>query len=234
MKDTSAKQKSAAGKDEQDNLDDEELDTADWECINTHVTKIYEHNLTNYIIITLEACQEWARDLVSLYFTLNSCFKHVTPKYPPQSLPYITLKGAKQAKINELVPDQSPGWRGANTITLAQFKMFSQLLENHKNKTSSPIKRANTPLSSPPNETHLQGYIEFLGIRNKEDTLSKLIANRFNSHKVFKFPGLLCSELRELGLTRGVVTVLFDNVGTYDKYLTSQNHWLHYCKMAPI
>ncbi|KNZ63776.1 hypothetical protein VP01_1101g4 [Puccinia sorghi] len=41
---------------------------------------------------------------------------------------------------------------------------------------------------------------------------------------VFKSPGLLCSEVRELGLTLGVVKVLFDNVGKYDKYLASQNH----------
>ncbi|KNZ63582.1 hypothetical protein VP01_11250g1, partial [Puccinia sorghi] len=47
MKATSAKRKSVSGKDKEDDSDDEELDTVDWESINTHMTKIYEHNLTN-------------------------------------------------------------------------------------------------------------------------------------------------------------------------------------------
>ncbi|KNZ46839.1 hypothetical protein VP01_6900g1 [Puccinia sorghi] len=146
MKDTSAKRKSAAGKDEEDNLDDEELDTVDWEHIKTHMTKIYEHKLTKikydfqlpvyiyganphqYILITIEACQDWACALLILYFSLNSSMEQtpgVTPKSPPRSLPYITLKGAKQAKINELAPDPSPGGSSANTITPAQIKIVS-------------------------------------------------------------------------------------------------------------
>ncbi|KNZ48641.1 hypothetical protein VP01_551g7, partial [Puccinia sorghi] len=206
MKDTSAKQKSAAGEDEEDYLDDEELDVPNLtnvKCDRHLPVHIDPANPHWYILITLEACQEWGRALVSLYFSFNSCMEQtpgVTPKSPPQLLPYITLKGAKQAKMNELAPDPSPGGSGANTIMPAQHQARLNV---------------NSPLSSPPNETHLKGHIDFLGIRNKEDTLSKLIANGFNSHKVFKSPGLLCSELRELGLNLGVVTVLFDNVGNF-------------------
>ncbi|KNZ48638.1 hypothetical protein VP01_551g4 [Puccinia sorghi] len=169
MKDTSAKQKSAAGEDEEDYLDDEELDVPNLtnvKCDRHLPVHIDPANPHWYILITLEACQEWGRALVSLYFSFNSCVKHVSLIF------WRTTKTRHQARLN-----------------------------------------VNSPLSSPPNETHLKGHIDFLGIRNKEDTLSKLIANGFNSHKVFKSPGLLCSELRELGLNLGVVTVLFDNVG---------------------
>ena len=157
----------------------------------------------------------------------------VTPRSPPRSLPFLTLTGAKRAKFDSLArgdkhvdqvnPNQTQGCRTGSTITPAQLDALNELLKTHKGQKTNLVGRSNSPLSSPPNESHLKGYINFLGIRNKEDTLNKLIANGFNSHKVFKSPGLLCSEVRELGLTLGVVTVLFDNVTKYDKYLASHH-----------
>ncbi|KNZ50509.1 hypothetical protein VP01_4380g2 [Puccinia sorghi] len=97
-------------------------------------------------------------------------------------LPYITLKGAKKAKINELAPDPSLWGSGASTLTPAQFKHCSELLENQKTRKASPVKHGSS-LSYPPDESHLKEYINFLGMRNKEDTLSKLIPNGFNSHE---------------------------------------------------
>ncbi|KNZ53574.1 hypothetical protein VP01_319g5 [Puccinia sorghi] len=79
------------------------------------------------------------------------------------------------------------------------------------------------PLSSPPNHSDIKGYINFLGINNKEDTLNIILVNGFTYDKVFKSSGLLQSNVRELGLTLGVVTVLFDNVGKYDHYLAKHN-----------
>ncbi|KNZ51482.1 hypothetical protein VP01_3935g2 [Puccinia sorghi] len=76
-----------------------------------------------------------------------------------------------------------------------------------------------TPLLSPTNECQIEGYIHFLGINNKEDTLNILIVNGFTSHKVSKALGVLQSDVREFGLTLGVVTVLFDNMAKYENYL---------------
>jgi hypothetical protein len=71
-------------------------------------------------------------------------------------------------------------------------------------------------LSSPPNETNIDGYIDFLGIRDRDYTLELLLANGFHSHKVFKSNSLSCSEVKQIGLTLGVVTMLFENVAKYD------------------
>ncbi|KNZ61576.1 hypothetical protein VP01_1383g9 [Puccinia sorghi] len=79
------------------------------------------------------------------------------------------------------------------------------------------------PLSSPPNSSDIKGYINFLGINKKEDTLNILLENGFKSHKVFKLSGLLQFNVRELGLTLGVVTVHFDNVAKYNHYLANHN-----------
>jgi hypothetical protein len=81
---------------------------------------------------------------------------------------------------------------------------------------------AESTLSSPPNKSDIEGYIDFLGIQNrdKEYTLEILLANGFHSHKVFKSLGLARSEVKELGLTLGVVTMLFDNVAKYNQHLS--------------
>ncbi|KNZ53935.1 hypothetical protein VP01_3097g2 [Puccinia sorghi] len=86
MNNHSAKQKTIMINNDKEGTEDEEIDVIDWERINTHIKKIYEKNLTNmnynqhlpvyinpskphcYILIILEACQEWACALVSHYF----------------------------------------------------------------------------------------------------------------------------------------------------------------------
>ncbi|KNZ57428.1 hypothetical protein VP01_2161g4 [Puccinia sorghi] len=84
--------------------------------------------------------------------------------------------------------------------------LVSLLAGRRNNRLASQDHSDNkTTLSSPPNESHIKGYIQFLGINNKKDTFNILLAN----------------EVRELGLTLGV-TVLFDNVAKYDQYLASQ------------
>ncbi|PLW17871.1 hypothetical protein PCASD_19677, partial [Puccinia coronata f. sp. avenae] len=72
------------------------------------------------------------------------------------------------------------------------------------------------------NKTNMYDYINFLGIRNSEYTLMILLANGFHLHELFKSPALSRSVVRELGLTLGVVTMLFSNVARYNQYLRSQ------------
>ncbi|PLW51085.1 hypothetical protein PCASD_02411 [Puccinia coronata f. sp. avenae] len=101
------------------------------------------------------------------------------------------------------------------------IQLLAALLGGRKQGDMTPtISRTgcNSTLSSPPNEANIEGYIDFLGIsyQDKEYTLEILLANGFHSHKVFKSVGLARLEVKELGLTRGVLTMLFDNVSKYD------------------
>ncbi|KNZ56822.1 hypothetical protein VP01_230g10 [Puccinia sorghi] len=73
-----------------------------------------------------------------------------------------------------------------------------------------------------PKYCQLSGYINFLGICDKENVLNKLIANGFHLHKLFKSTCLLRTNVRGLGLILGVVTVLFDNVNKYEHHLANQ------------
>ncbi|KNZ52103.1 hypothetical protein VP01_3696g1 [Puccinia sorghi] len=146
----------------------EELDTVDWERINTHMSKIYEKNLTNIKYDQhLPACT-----LVSQMARKEG----VSHTSPPSSLPYFTLKGSKKAQI-----DNSAGLY---------------------------------------HECNIKGYVSFLGIPDKENVIEKLMVNGFHSHQVFKSTGILCADVRGLGLTLGVLTLLFDNVSN-DRYLVS-------------
>ncbi|KNZ47589.1 hypothetical protein VP01_629g4 [Puccinia sorghi] len=101
-----------------------------------------------------------------------------------------------------------------------QLSMISGLLGT-KPSTSNCDSLPGDPISLPPNEFHIEGYIDFLGIQYKENFLKKLIGNGFHSHKILKLAGLLRANVRGLGLTLGVVTVLFDNIHKYDQYLAS-------------
>ena len=147
----------------------------------------------------------------------------VTPSSPPQSLRFNTLKGSKRVKLNADLSQSGGSGRSKQTVNTDSLDLLASLLAargDHRSESSS-LSHEQTPLSSPPNESHIEGYINYLGIMNKEDTLNILLANGFTSHKVFKSSGLLRSEVRELGLTLGVVTVLFDNVAKYDQYLAN-------------
>ncbi|KNZ60353.1 hypothetical protein VP01_1566g10 [Puccinia sorghi] len=129
-----------------------------------------------------------------------------------ESLSFFTLKG-KEAKIDGSATENIVPGTGSISVTPVQIDLIIQLLVNHQSNQWKAADHLDTALSSPPKEVHLKGYIEFLGMRNKEDTLNKLIANGFNSHRVFKSPGLLRSEVRELCLTLSIITFWFNNVG---------------------
>ncbi|KNZ47240.1 hypothetical protein VP01_657g8 [Puccinia sorghi] len=227
VKEMNSKQKLCSG-DDTFSKNNNELDAVDWERINIHMKKIYDKNLPiakydchlpvyidprnphRYILITLKACQEWARALMERK-------EGVTPTSPPQLLFYLTLKGTKRAKVGvNDTPASSSGSGHINLNTSGVELLAGLLAGHHKNRLQSKS-RLQTPLSSPPNKSHIKGYINFLGISNKEDPLNILLANGFTSHKVFKLSGLF----RELGLTLGVIMVLFDNVAKYDHYLAN-------------
>ncbi|PLW48536.1 hypothetical protein PCANC_12183 [Puccinia coronata f. sp. avenae] len=221
-----AKRKASDGDDDDPDANaDDELDPVDWERINTHMKKIYAANLTNvkydqhlpvyidltnphrYILITLEACEEWARALMARK-------EGVSAKTPPSSLVYRTLSPAKRAQIAPGGLDGS----NSNAITPSNFDLLSTLFASRQYHTTRAEELSDRSLSPPPDEPDMEGYLYFLKIRNKEDVLEKLLANGFDSHKLFKSAGLLQSEVKDLGIPLGVVTALFDNVSKYTRF----------------
>ncbi|PLW29313.1 hypothetical protein PCASD_23585 [Puccinia coronata f. sp. avenae] len=189
-----------------------DLDAKEWETINVYMKRLFKEHLINakynqhtpvyvdpsnprrYILLIVDACQEWAKALDGVSITS-----------PPCTLAYINLS---KAKLNDL-----------------NIQFLAAILGGRNQGDMTPtISRTgcDLTLSSPPNKADIEGYIDFLGIRNqdKEYTLEILLANGFHSHKVFKLVGLARSEVKELVLTLGVVTMLFDNVSKYDQHLS--------------
>ena len=134
---------------------------------------------------------------------------------PPSSLPFITASGAKRARIN-----QSEGSGSSSTLNNSTVDILAQLLGGGRERTTDSPDN-NAPLSSPPNESHIEEYLDFLGIRDKDHVLEILLANGFHSHKLFKSGGLARADVKALGLTLGVVTMLFDNVAKFERVLSS-------------
>ncbi|KNZ53309.1 hypothetical protein VP01_3282g1 [Puccinia sorghi] len=203
--------------------DDEELDAVDWERIITHMNKKnYKKNLSNvkydchlpvyidpanphrYLLITLEAC-------VGLSFDGQN---RGDPDIPPSLAFYLTQRG--QTSKNQRVHTNYYKYRGRgwHQYLIASWNEYliaswNQYLIASWNQYFIPSAQQSPPWHR---------------LHPTKDTLNKLLANGFNSHKVFKSPGLLRSVVRELALTLGVMTVLFDNVNKYDQYLAARNN----------
>ncbi|KNZ56424.1 hypothetical protein VP01_2405g1 [Puccinia sorghi] len=214
-KEASHKWRALGGNEDSDDNDKEDLDAVDWEQINTHMNKIYAKNLTLIKYNRhLPEVQEWARALVSLIMSMSGYQMDrkdgVSPTSPPSSLHHISLKGAKKVRIE------------AESVNSTSTPDFKKLGPSVTSLTQDQLALIAEPVSYPPNKSHIGGYINFLGIRNKENVLNKLIANGFHSHKLLKSAGLLHTNVSALGLTLGVVTVLFDNVHKYEHHLANQ------------
>ncbi|PLW06287.1 hypothetical protein PCASD_26816 [Puccinia coronata f. sp. avenae] len=233
MKDEAARAlKQKATDDHSDVEESEDLDAEEWDTINVYMKQLFKAHLINakynchtpvfidpsnprrYILLTVDACQEWAKALVDRK-------DGVTTTSPPCTLHYINLSKAphEQLGTGSIAPTSNFLVNDSNIQLLAA--LLAGRTQNEMSPTISGT-GAESTLSSPPNESDIEGYIDFLGIQNrdKEYTLEILLANGFHSHKVFKSSGLACSEVKELGLTLGVVTMLFDNVAKYDQHLS--------------
>ncbi|PLW41565.1 hypothetical protein PCASD_10000 [Puccinia coronata f. sp. avenae] len=233
MKDKAARAlKRKATDDDSDVEESEDLDAKEWDTINVYMKQLFKAHLINakydchtpvfidpsnprsYILLTVDACQEWAQALVDQK-------DGVTTTSPPCTLHYINLSKAPHERLGtgSIAPTSN------SLVNDSNIQLLAALLAGRTQNEMSPTisgTGAKSTLSSPPNESNIEGYIDFLGIRNrdKEYTLEILLANGFHLHKVFKSSGLARSEVKELGLTLGVVTMLFDNVAKYDQHLS--------------
>ncbi|PLW15405.1 hypothetical protein PCASD_20311 [Puccinia coronata f. sp. avenae] len=206
----------------------DELDPEDWDNVNVHMHKLFKKHLVNtmydrltpifidpsnphrYILLTEEACSTWAKALIKQK-------DGVSLESPPSSLKYIMLSPAKRAALD----NSSVAGTSTSTVTNSNIQLIAQLLAGRNQMTPTISGRSDSVMSSPPNKSHIKGYLDFLGVRDKECTLEILSANGFHLHKTFKSTGLLRLEVKDLGLSLGVVTMLFDNATKYNHHLAA-------------
>ncbi|KAA1120049.1 hypothetical protein PGT21_037067 [Puccinia graminis f. sp. tritici] len=193
-----------------------EIDADDFDDINFHMRSIYRAHPTNvtydrlipvyidptnprrYILLSTAAVQTWAKDLMERT-------AGVSLQAPPRSLKYITMSPSKRAKFEQTV--------GNDNVNL-----LGQILVALQNNAGTPIERHAMPTSSPPNESDMEAYLEFISVRNKDEVLEVLTANDLTSYKIFK-GGLPRKDVMDLGLTLGTVTKLFENTAKFDRHL---------------
>ncbi|PLW11419.1 hypothetical protein PCASD_20201 [Puccinia coronata f. sp. avenae] len=223
-----AASKRKSTKADSDGGESDELDPEDWDNVNVHMHKLFKKHLVNtmynrltpifidpsnphrYILLTEEACSTWAKALIKQK-------DGVSLESPPSSLKYIMLSPAKQAALD----NSSVAGTSTSTVTDSNIQLIAQLLAGRNQMTPTISGRSDSVMSSPPNKSHIEGYLDFLGVCDKECTLEILLANGFHLHKTFKLTGLLCSEVKDLGLSLGVVTMLFDNATKYNHHLAA-------------
>ncbi|KAA1087505.1 hypothetical protein PGT21_032732 [Puccinia graminis f. sp. tritici] len=104
------------------------------------------------------------------------------------------------------------------TVGNDNVNLLGQILVALQNNAGTPIERHAMPTSSPPNESDMEAYLEFISVRNKDEVLEVLTANDLTSYKIFK-GGLPRKDVMDLGLTLGTVTKLFENTAKFDRHL---------------
>lgn len=140
---------------------------------------------------------------------------------PPPSLQFITLFSSKKARLS----NTSSAGLSASNFNHSSLQLLVNLLAlKDTPKQLTKDKSSKGPVSSPPKKSHIEGYIDFLGIHNQEHTIDILLTNGFHSHKLFKSSGLAGSKIRSLGLTLVFVTMLFDNMEKYEHTLASSQN----------
>ena len=137
---------------------------------------------------------------------------------PPTSLKFLNLSSAKRARLS----DTTSRTDSSSNTNVSSLQVLLDLLAARESPTRFTREQSSeSSVSSPPNDSNIEGYIDFLGIRDREHTLDILLTNGFHTYKVFKSRGLARSDVKALGLTLGVVTMLFDNVAKYERALAS-------------
>lgn len=178
-------------------------------------------NPNQYILLTIDAFQTWVKALVSYHvmilhsssgsqyvlvffcFFEAECKDGVLVMSPPSSLHFKTLLLAKKARLRNMTAASE----GSSNINASGLQLLVDLLAAKQSPNqSTSIKSSEAPVSSPPNKSHIEGYISFLGIRYWEHTIDILLSNGFHLHKFFKSSSLARSDFKALGLKLGLVT----------------------------
>ncbi|KAH9469743.1 hypothetical protein MJO29_003893 [Puccinia striiformis f. sp. tritici] len=201
---------------------DSEIDADEFDDINFHMKKIYAAHPPNslydrlnpvyidpanprrYILLTVAAVQDWAKALMDRK-------EGVGIQSPPSSLPYLVVNSSKRSKLERTV----------GTDNISNF--LAQLLAAAQGGGNPPSNHFDRPpLQSPPNESDIEVYLEWVGVRDKDAVLEILVANDIFCHKMFRPSGALTrKDLLDLGLTVGNVSLLIDNLDKYDQFLSS-------------
>ncbi|KNZ47235.1 hypothetical protein VP01_657g3 [Puccinia sorghi] len=137
---------------------------------------------------------------------------------PPSTMQFLMLSLPKKACLsNTSSLGNSSSNINSSSLQLLVYLLAAKESPEKSNQDTCII----SPVLSPPNESNIKGYIDYLGICDQEHTIDILMTNGFHSLKVFKSSSLARSDFKALGLTLGVVTMFFNNVAKYERHLAS-------------
>ncbi|KAI7956879.1 hypothetical protein MJO28_003974 [Puccinia striiformis f. sp. tritici] len=124
-----------------------------YNCLNP--VYIDPANPCQYILLTVSAIQDWAKAL-----------EGVGIQSPPSSLPYLVVNSSKRSKLEWTV--------GTDNI----FNFPAQLLAAVQDGGNQPSNQSHCPpLRSPPNESDIEVYLEWVGVQDKDSVLEILAEN---------------------------------------------------------
>ncbi|PLW46942.1 hypothetical protein PCASD_08112 [Puccinia coronata f. sp. avenae] len=156
-----------------------------------------------YILLSHDACQEWAQ---ALLLPTNV----VTYSSLPKSLKFKKLSSKKRKSP----PDNAKLREALNSY----FQSCSMAVPARGHGSSDYQSNSDSSFSSTPKDENscIKDYLKFIGLKDQLKVAQILSDADIHSHKQFKSNNLDWNELNKLGLTIGVVAQLVNNVGKYD------------------
>jgi hypothetical protein len=104
---------------------------------------------------------------------------------------------------------------GSNVIQDLLTKLLE--LAGDTRRGTSPAEFPET--ASPPSEPNIEEYVDFVGVRNRNEVLRILFQHDITRHTTFKSAGVTRRDIIDLGISLGNTTLLFDNATRFDRHL---------------
>ncbi|KAI7952320.1 hypothetical protein MJO29_007951 [Puccinia striiformis f. sp. tritici] len=173
-------------------------------------------NDQRFKILTMAAAQECAMALVDRK-------DGVDMKSPPASPPWETL--GKQRKTVSAQPPQE--YSDSQTTRQVLRQLLADVVAEPTATLTEPQTAGNFTLTNVVagrivGTVPMVKYLEFLGIPDLHKVLGLLTKEDIVSHTLFRSPALVRKDVRNLGISLGTVTSLFNNVYLFDEYLASK------------
>ncbi|KAI9602399.1 hypothetical protein H4Q26_001688 [Puccinia striiformis f. sp. tritici PST-130] len=173
-------------------------------------------NDQRFKILTMAAAQECAMALVDRK-------DGVDMKSPPASPPWETL--GKQRKTVSAQPPQE--YSDSQTTRQVLRQLLADVVAEPTATLTEPQTAGNFTLTNVVagrivGTVPMVKYLEFLGIYDLHKVLGLLTKEDIVSHTLFRSPALVRKDVRNLGISLGTVTSLFNNVYLFDEYLASK------------
>ncbi|PLW34570.1 hypothetical protein PCANC_19832 [Puccinia coronata f. sp. avenae] len=169
-----------------------------------------------YFLLTHGKCQEWARALLPPT-------DGVTYQSPPSSIKFDSLSKKRKTSDNPELTQALDNYFRSHPIGHSMSGGFGA--GNHElSSSSSDASSSQDDGTAEVGISAIKDYVNFIGLKNSEgDQLAKLLfTHHITSYKMFKSKNLNRKHLFDLGLTIGIITKLYDNIGKFRRHLSKK------------